>query len=679
MPVKLAEIIFTLKTFVGGMAALFISFALDLERPTWALLTAYIVAQPFSGMVQSKALYRVAGTMAGGAFAVLSLGSFSSEPEILILILASWLGICVYCSLVNRTAASYAFMLAGYTAAIICFPSVEAPGAIFETAIARCEEITLGIACAVITNQLIFPRQSGSALQQRLQVWMQDAASWCADVLRARNEGQRARDRDRLLSDSLAINALREHAMFDSPALRNAQAWIVTLQRRMQGLMAVLVSIEDRMTMLGVNRPDLLQQMQPLLMRTAAYIEPQREDDPTRDALLGEIERLTTPDTSVARDPDLLLFNTLVTRLGDLIRIHDEMRDLMRRVRKGKRAPVSARPLALHADHLMAALGGGAAALSIVLCNTFWILTAWPSGSGAVIQAAVICALFAAADNPSALALKFLTGTVIGVTAAAVYVLVVLPAIDGAPLLLVGALAIFYLPTGILLGMPSRAAGVLPAILGFTATVGLQNSEKLAFASFINEAIALVLGITVASSILRLFRSFGADLGIRRLLTATKRDLALIAAGALDRETFESRLFDRLNTLQARRQAGVSATDQSLRGALASLRVGLNFYLLIEAEPFLSDEANEAARFARAQAAKLLRRRRPRPEDLHATTSAMADAIDVLGRTEGSPMAMQAILALGGARLLFMAHADYFSNIERSPVTSAPSLSGALS
>jgi uncharacterized membrane protein YccC len=351
----------------------------------------------------------------------------------------------------------------------------------------------------------------------------------------------------------------------------------------------------------------------------------------------------------------------------------------MRRVRKGKRAPISARPLALHADHMMAALGGGAAALSIVLCNTFWILTAWPSGSGAVIQAAVICALFAAADNPSALALKFLTGTVIGVAAAAAYVLIVLPAIDGAPLLLVGALAIFYLPTGIMLGIPSRAAGVLPAILGFTATVGLQNSEKLAFASFINEAIALVLGITVASSILRLFRSFGADFSIRRLLTATKRDLASIAAGSLDRETFESRLFDRLNTLQARRQAGVSTTDQSLRGALASLRVGLNLYLLIEAEPFLSDEANQAARFARAQTAKLLRQRRARPEDLHATTTAMADAVTVLGRTQRSPMAMQAILALGGARLLLLAHTDFFSTIEPPQVSPTSSLSGATS
>jgi len=35
-------------------------------------------------------------------------------------------------------------MLAGYSAAIVGFPSVDAPEAIFDTAVARVQEITLG-------------------------------------------------------------------------------------------------------------------------------------------------------------------------------------------------------------------------------------------------------------------------------------------------------------------------------------------------------------------------------------------------------------------------------------------------------------------------------------------------------------------------------------------------------
>ncbi|HEX9448543.1 MAG TPA: FUSC family protein, partial [Dongiaceae bacterium] len=144
MQIGLREINFSLKSLAGAMLAALISFELDLERPSWAILTAYIVAQPYAGMVQSKALYRVVGTLGGGIFAVAALGNLSSSPELLALVLALWLGLCVYFSLLDRTARSYAFMLAGYTASIICFPSVDTPGVIFDTAVSRCEEIILG-------------------------------------------------------------------------------------------------------------------------------------------------------------------------------------------------------------------------------------------------------------------------------------------------------------------------------------------------------------------------------------------------------------------------------------------------------------------------------------------------------------------------------------------------------
>ena len=44
-------------------------------------------------------------------------------------------------------------MLGGYTAALIGFPAVGDPGAIFDTAVARAEEITLGILCASLVHR----------------------------------------------------------------------------------------------------------------------------------------------------------------------------------------------------------------------------------------------------------------------------------------------------------------------------------------------------------------------------------------------------------------------------------------------------------------------------------------------------------------------------------------------
>src|SRR5689334_23509560 len=153
------------------MLALYVAFSLDLPRPYWAMLTVYIVAQPLSGMARSKGVYRAAGTLAGAAFAVLAVPNLVTAPEILCLALAGWLALCLYLSLLDGTPRAYAFMLAGYTAAIIGFPSVNDPSAIFDTAVSRVEEITIGILCTTVLSELVFPERVGSLLVRRLNAW----------------------------------------------------------------------------------------------------------------------------------------------------------------------------------------------------------------------------------------------------------------------------------------------------------------------------------------------------------------------------------------------------------------------------------------------------------------------------------------------------------------------------
>jgi uncharacterized membrane protein YccC len=46
---SLRDWIFSLKTFLAGMLALYIAFYFDLPRPYWALASVYIVSNPFVG------------------------------------------------------------------------------------------------------------------------------------------------------------------------------------------------------------------------------------------------------------------------------------------------------------------------------------------------------------------------------------------------------------------------------------------------------------------------------------------------------------------------------------------------------------------------------------------------------------------------------------------------------
>jgi uncharacterized membrane protein YccC len=71
-------------------------------------------------------------------------------------------------------------MLGGYTAAFVGFPAVGDPGAIFDTAVARAEEITLGILCASLVASIVLPQSVAPVIAARLEQWFRDARAFSA-------------------------------------------------------------------------------------------------------------------------------------------------------------------------------------------------------------------------------------------------------------------------------------------------------------------------------------------------------------------------------------------------------------------------------------------------------------------------------------------------------------------
>src|SRR5262249_52873341 len=153
---------------IALLLAAFVALSLDLPRPVWAMLTVFIVAQPHSGSVRSRAVFRLGGTLIGAAFAILVTPVLSPSPELLCLALAVWLGLCLFLSLLDRSPRGYVFMLAGYTATIIAFSVVDTPGLIFETAVARVEEISIGIICASLVHSILWPREVTASLNAQV-------------------------------------------------------------------------------------------------------------------------------------------------------------------------------------------------------------------------------------------------------------------------------------------------------------------------------------------------------------------------------------------------------------------------------------------------------------------------------------------------------------------------------
>lgn len=584
--------LFSLKSFVAAMLALFIAFRLNLSAPSWSITTVYVVSQPLAGMVLAKSLYRVLGTVTGALVSLLLVALFSNTPELFCLALAIWIGICTSVSVYLRDAPpAYGGVLAGYSAAIIGLPAALAPNLAFDFAVARCLEITLGIACGTLLHHMVFPRRAGDALRKALHATLPNMAHWAEDALHGQQaEAKGLADRQKIIASVVSLDSLRVFGALDTPAIRAIDDVIRLFEGKLLSLLAMLVSAYDRLALLRRDQPETARELQPLAERTAAHIAgsadaatPQQSLEETggETALLAEIAARLPPPEALRNDPDAFLQRSFLLRLRDVLALWHEAVWLRTHITAGIRPPRTAAVPSLrpYRDLVFAILVGGISLLTILAASAFWILTAWPNGPTAVTYAGIICAIMGARDDPAAAAAGFLKMSVLGALIGGIYLLLVLPPLSTFPALVV-ALAPFYLVCGLFLsaGVPA----VMPVIFVVGGLTSISNTMTYDFNVFLNDYLSYVVGIGIGGLALRLLRPLGTEWVVRRLTNGVLRDLARIAVSAVSetRTAFESRMFDRINALLMRLNPMVDAQRAVMQGGFASLRVGLNILAL---------------------------------------------------------------------------------------------------
>ncbi|RZN30728.1 FUSC family protein, partial [Bordetella pertussis] len=317
------EAVFSIKCYLGAMLALYLAYSIGLPRPFWAMTTAYVVAQPWSGAVRSKAVYRLGGTFFGSAMTIYTVPRLANYPVLMTLAMVLWVGLCLYIAVLDRTPRSYLFMLAGYTAAMIGFPSVTDPALVFDTALARVEEISLGIICATLVHSVVLPRGIGRAMMGRLDATVRDARSWIQDVLNQRGAAQHARDRRALANDITQLRLLSTHVPFDTGNIRWTANALRAMQEHITALTPAVSAVEDRLQALQAQGRAL----PPPAARVLADISAWMDDSAhaTREQAVQLRAALTRLAPAIDRQSgwhDALLAS-LVARLRELVDSYD--------------------------------------------------------------------------------------------------------------------------------------------------------------------------------------------------------------------------------------------------------------------------------------------------------------------------------------------------------------------
>ncbi|WP_082746447.1 MULTISPECIES: FUSC family protein [Stenotrophomonas] len=579
--------LFVLRTTVAFFLTGWLAMRLQLPQPGTAMMTTVIVMHRQSGMVLAKAFYRVLGTLVGAAAALLIVGLFPQQREPFLVLMALWIAGCTAGATLHRNFKSYAFVLAGYTAAIIALPVISThPGQIFDSAVARISEVLLGLLVTAVISDTIFPVR----LRDTLRAAVSSQYGSFLDFTRGALLGETARGQMeqahlRVVRDAVTLEDLRSSVIFEDPEARARSAH---LQRFNQRFMAASTSFQSLHHL--INR--LLRQPDPAVGRALQTLyQPlgaalQAGDPQQPEQLAAQIHAVRRGLPAHAAQ--------LRTVLADAARIEDFAvgAELLRRFVKELEQYVLARgQLTLQVaptqedarahfvrgnDYLGAAVAFIRTAITMLLLGALWAASGWAMAVNVMLLATIFSGLFATVPSAARMTGKVAWGYLVGVLAAYVCDYAVLTRMEGYTLLVAGLLP-FFLIGPYLVSRPKLTVFGLGYTLGLVNMLAISGVHSFDPLRFFNEGTSHMFAMGAAVLSFALMPPLVGTAWLRRRQMAGLRAQVRLAAQAPLRglqQRFESSNSDLLHQIVMHTAPGSSESSEQLAWALAVNETG---------------------------------------------------------------------------------------------------------
>lgn len=560
-PVK-SDWIFAVKTFLAGVLALYIAFRLELPYPIWAIGTVFVIANPFAGMTISKSIFRVLGTFLGAAVALLVTPVLIQYPVLFTLFLACWVGLCLYISLLDRTPRSYAFLLAGYTSVIIgynCIYFIDTVS-VFDMAIGRFLEITLGVVCSGIVSAIFFPQSIGHVLNQRVQKTVSDSKKTFFSILKQEhdieNHTQRLSHISRDISD---LHVMVIHLIYEKSILSGMTKPLQEMMHQLSIFVSNLVAMSERIQQLQ-HDPQLAAQLLKLQQHIEAYTQqpiqfPQASVFKLPEILETDFEALF--DQANAHQQIILMSLKMDVRhaLQNLVNVAC----IWKNVQQGQtQLPEHISSFAgkyplLHRDHGVAVRGGISAFLIVLIATGLWIISGWTAAFMMAEMAAISACILTAMDNPVPALRFFIRGNIYAGIMIFIYAFGIFPMVTEF-WQLIAVLAPFVLYCLMLFPHPPLTGLALPLLMGTIMGLNFQNNYHLDPVFFFDATIGTIIGPIISILIIHLVRAMSPDITVHRILASHNqllRKVMYLPYGA-QFQMYLRQMFDQIGVLNTK-------------------------------------------------------------------------------------------------------------------------------
>lgn len=580
--------LFVAKTLLALFVTGWIAMRLALPAPSTAMITTIIVANRQSGMVLAKSFYRALGSFAGAVGGIGIVAAFPQQRDLFLVALSLWIGLCAGGATLYRNFKAYAFVLAGYTAAIIAIPVIDNPPGVFDSAVARVSEVLLGILVSGLVSDIIFPSRMRDVLRRNARTQFADFLGFVHESMSGAIPREAMENAHlRFVRAAVSLEDLRSSVIFEDVEARARSNHMRLFNQRFMVVSTSFQSLHHLINRLKRARREVAANT---LIRLYA---------PLADALGGPIEagegaRPLLPRLQAARH--LIEENTTTLRatLDDVqdLRDFDTGESLLQRFASELYDYVDA-AVNLLAPRIVTGsvervrfdrgndfLGAGVATirttLTMLALGAFWIASAWPLGSSAMLIATIFAGLFATVPNPTRVTWEVTYGYLIGMVLGFVCNFFVLTQLDGYGLLVAGVFP-FLVGGIVLMASPRWASLGLGWALGLVYILAFKNLQAYDPAHFINDAVAQIIGLLVAVvSFVVVPSAIGSAWLRRRQLARLRGQVALAAEAPLPglRHRFESISYDLVSQVVAQTEPGSADSRALIAWALAVHETG---------------------------------------------------------------------------------------------------------
>ncbi|WP_202733189.1 FUSC family protein [Acinetobacter pittii] len=558
------DLIFALKTFIAGMLALFVSFELDLINPMWSIGTVLIIANPYSGMVSSKCVYRVVGTIGGAVIALTLTPHLINTPWIFTVVLSLWVGFALYVSLLDRTPRSYAFMLAGYSTAMIVFNAITYIDQynIFDIALARVIEISIGVISSAVVSATILPMHIGSAIKQRVIKTLKDTENLFANLLNTDSQQNNTQLLAAITRDTTDIHALAVHLSYEKGELHGMTKPLQEMLHQISMVVANLVALSERIKQLQELRfiETHAEKLQQLSAHVVQFLE--QKDliiDENILQLPNEFESDFASLMESASTHQQVLVAAMKMDVRHFISNVLAVKVLWQRIQQGNKeipdniTPMTTKYPSLHRDHGVAIRGGISAVLITFIVTGVWIVSGWKAGFMMAQMGAVTACILTALDNPVPVLRIFIWGSIASAVLVFVYAFGIFPHVTTFWELGLVLLPMFLFAVSMMANQMLMPVGM---VLGINTMMGLNlhNAYSMDAVSYLDSSFAMILGVLVSLIVIDVVRAMSPDTSASRILALHYRAMrqAIYLPYGLDFKVHLRSMLDRIGILNSK-------------------------------------------------------------------------------------------------------------------------------